>query len=68
MMKSYVYSNFSVPNTDEGVNNEVGWEFFPEYHKRKIPSKVYLNKHFQKKMNKLCVKTRSFIDFKTNYC
>ena len=30
MMKSYVYSNFSVPNTNEGVNNEVGWKFSPK--------------------------------------
>ena len=40
MMKNYVYSNFSVPNTNEGVNNEVGREFSQEYHKRKIPSNV----------------------------
>ena len=53
---------------NEDVNIEVEWGFSLEYHKKKIPSNVYLNTHFQMKINKLCVKTRSFINFKTNYC
>ena len=53
MIKSYEYSNSLVPTTGRGING-VGWEFSPEYHKRKAPTKVYLNKHYRKKMNKLC--------------
>ena len=53
MIKSNGYSNFLVLTTGGGTN-EVGWEFSPEYHKRKTPANVYLNRHYQKKINKLC--------------
>ena len=53
MIKSNGYSDFLVPTTGGGING-VGWEFSPEYHKRKTPANVYLNRHHRKKMNKLC--------------
>ena len=40
MMKNDVCSNSLVPNARGGANNGVGWEFYPEYHKRKIPRNV----------------------------
>ena len=53
MIKSNGYSNSSV-STPGGNINGVGWEFSPEYHKRKTQTNVYLNRHYRKKMNKLC--------------
>ena len=53
MIKSNGYSDSLVPTTGGGING-VGWEFSPEYHKRKAPANVYLNRHYRKKMNKLC--------------
>ena len=53
MIKSNGYSNSLAPTTGEGING-VGWEFSPEYHKGKTPTNVYLNRHYRKKMNKLC--------------
>ena len=53
MIKSNGYSNSLVPTTKGGIN-VVGWKFLPECHKRKTPTNVYLNRHYRKKMNKLC--------------
>ena len=50
MIKSNGYSNSLAPTTGEGING-VGWEFSPEYHKRKTQKNVYLNRHYPKKMN-----------------
>ena len=43
MIKRKGYSNSLVPTTGGGIN-EVGWEFSPEYHNRKTPTNVYLNR------------------------
>ena len=53
MIESNGYSNSLVPTTGGNIDG-VGWEFSPEYHKRKTQANVYLNRHYLKKMNKLC--------------
>ena len=53
MIKSNRYSNSLVPTTAGGING-IGWELSPEYQKRKTSADMYLNRHYQKKINKLC--------------
>ena len=50
MIKNNGYSNSLVPPTGGGING-LGWKFSLEYHKRKTPTNVYLNRHYRKKMN-----------------
>ena len=41
MIESNGYSNSLVPTTGGNIDG-VGWEFSPEYHKRKTQANVYL--------------------------
>ena len=43
-----------MPTTAGGING-IGWELSPEYQKRKTSTDMYLNRHYQKKINKLCI-------------
>ena len=67
MIKNNRYSNSLVPTTARGIN-WIGWELSPEYQKRKTSTDMYLNRHYQKKKKTNCVKIRSLINLKTNYC